>query len=196
MPRPRGRPCRRSIIDWARASSQVATARAPASSPRCAPRSAAVRATVTADRALRLRSHVHRARAPLSLCSLRRQGPVRSTIQAPSTTIFSWAPSCAQLLPVARPAKMQLPVPAVRLATPVVELAAARLAALVAPRAAVQATNSVAMKAAAVRPVVIRRCPVAAARVPIPSGRVDRSALAQRRRRGAHGDLPRARLLA
>ena len=91
-PRPRGRPCRRSTISWARAFSQAATARAPAPSPRRDARSAAVRASVTASWSLHAlaRGCAHARR--LGVC-LRWQVPVRSVIQAPSAMLFSLAPS-------------------------------------------------------------------------------------------------------
>jgi hypothetical protein len=70
----------------------AATARAPAPSPRCDARSAAICASVTAFRALHAlaRGCAHERR--LGVCS-RWQGPVRSTNSAPSPTLFSSAPS-------------------------------------------------------------------------------------------------------
>jgi len=69
VPRPRGRPCRRPTIGWARVSSQVATARAPAPSCKCEAGSASASATVTASRALHLRSHATARMSKTASCA-------------------------------------------------------------------------------------------------------------------------------
>ena len=88
LPAPRA-PVPSSPLPYLNAASVSASpARAPAPSPRCNARSAAVCATVTASWALHAlaRGCAHERR--LGVCS-RWQGPVRSTLQAPSASILS-----------------------------------------------------------------------------------------------------------